>query len=261
MLLESAERRRRLQPAAAARARCPRVRDGKCERGRTKPRPSLSSLSSALYWRKQEAKPAQEKMRLAKPHFQQNRGQQKAVHLKLPDNHWKTGNTWNLFIKIPLRVQDVLDISRIRALIPNIFKGRTSFPGGAQGKNLPAMKDTWVQSLGWEDPLDPHSSCLDNFMDRGAWGKLPSMGVTESWTWVSKNRHIDVSFRVISGCKQFAAAAAKSLQSCRLCATSLHYYFNHDFVSFWLGSFTLDLSQKAKEWWLGSFKDKDVAFQ
>ena len=134
------------------------------------PAPLCLSFSSALYWRKQEAKPAQEKMRLAKPHFQQNRGQQKAVHLKLPDNHWKTGNTWNLFIKIPLRVQDVLDISQIRALIPNIFKGRTSFPGGAQGKNLPAMKDTWVQSLGWEDPLDPHSSYLDNFMDRGAWG-------------------------------------------------------------------------------------------
>uniref|UniRef100_A0AC11DHG1 Uncharacterized protein n=1 Tax=Ovis aries TaxID=9940 RepID=A0AC11DHG1_SHEEP len=31
-------------------------------------------------------------------------------------------------------------------------------------KNLPAMWETWVQSLGWEDPLDkgmaPHSSIL-----------------------------------------------------------------------------------------------------
>ena len=35
-------------------------------------------------------------------------------------------------------------------------------------KNLPAMQETWVQSLGWEDPLEKgmatHSS-----MDRGAW--------------------------------------------------------------------------------------------
>lgn len=85
MLLESAERRRKLQPAAAARARCPLFRDGKSERSRTKPRPALSSFSSALYWRKQEAKPAQGKRWFAKP--QQNRGQQKAVHLKLPDNH------------------------------------------------------------------------------------------------------------------------------------------------------------------------------
>ena len=31
-------------------------------------------------------------------------------------------------------------------------------------KNLPAMRETWVQSLGWEDPLEkgkaPHSSVL-----------------------------------------------------------------------------------------------------
>ena len=31
-------------------------------------------------------------------------------------------------------------------------------------KNLPAMWETWVQSLGWEDPLDKgmaiHSSCI-----------------------------------------------------------------------------------------------------
>ena len=32
-------------------------------------------------------------------------------------------------------------------------------------KNLPAMRETWVQSLGWEDPLEKgkamHSSILD----------------------------------------------------------------------------------------------------
>ena len=42
-------------------------------------------------------------------------------------------------------------------------------------KNLPAMQETWVQFLGWEDPLEKematHSqySCLENLMDRGAW--------------------------------------------------------------------------------------------
>ena len=51
------------------------------------------------------------------------------------------------------------------------------FPGGSDGKeaacnfpyaqlvkNLPAMQDTWVWSLGWEDPLEKgkatHSSIL-----------------------------------------------------------------------------------------------------
>ena len=48
-------------------------------------------------------------------------------------------------------------------------------------KNLPAMWETWVQSLGWEDPLEEgmatHSSILGWRipMDRGTWG-LQSMG-------------------------------------------------------------------------------------
>ena len=42
-------------------------------------------------------------------------------------------------------------------------------------KNLPAMQETWVRSLGWEDPLEEgmatHSSILTWRipMDRGAW--------------------------------------------------------------------------------------------
>ena len=41
--------------------------------------------------------------------------------------------------------------------------------------NLPAMQETWVRSLGWEDPpekgMAAHSSILawENPMDRGAW--------------------------------------------------------------------------------------------
>ena len=36
------------------------------------------------------------------------------------------------------------------------------------------MQETWVQSLGWEDPLEEgmatlQYSCLENPMDRGAW--------------------------------------------------------------------------------------------
>ena len=39
-----------------------------------------------------------------------------------------------------------------------------SFSGGSDGKNLPAMQETWVRSLGQEDPLEEgratHSSIL-----------------------------------------------------------------------------------------------------
>ena len=47
------------------------------------------------------------------------------------------------------------------------------------------MQETWVQSQGWEDPLEeemaPHSSILawKNSMDRGAWQAIVH-GVTES---------------------------------------------------------------------------------
>ena len=46
--------------------------------------------------------------------------------------------------------------------------------GGQMVKNLPAMQETWVQSLGWEDSLEKgmatHSCiCLENSMDRGDW--------------------------------------------------------------------------------------------
>ena len=48
-------------------------------------------------------------------------------------------------------------------------------------KNLPAMRETWVQSLGWEDPLEEgtatHSSTLAWRipMDRVAW-RAPVQG-------------------------------------------------------------------------------------
>ena len=45
-------------------------------------------------------------------------------------------------------------------------------------KHLPTMRETWVQSLGWEDPLEkemaPHSSilaCLGNPVDYSPWNR------------------------------------------------------------------------------------------
>ena len=54
-------------------------------------------------------------------------------------------------------------------------------------KNPPAMQETWVQSLGWEDPLEEdmatYSSILDWRipMNRGAWWTTVH-GVTKSQT-------------------------------------------------------------------------------
>ena len=57
-------------------------------------------------------------------------------------------------------------------------------------KNPPAMRENWVQSLGWEDPLEEgratHSSTL---AWRIPWAEKPVQttvhGVTKSWTGLS----------------------------------------------------------------------------
>ena len=57
-------------------------------------------------------------------------------------------------------------------------------------KNLPAMWETWVRSLGWEDPLEEgmetHSSILAWRIpvDRGAWQDTV-LEVAKSWTRLS----------------------------------------------------------------------------
>ena len=68
------------------------------------------------------------------------------------------------------------------------------FPGGIVVKNLPAMQETRVQSLGWEDPLEEgtvtHSSIL-------AWkipwteetGGATVHGVAKSRTQLSTHLH------------------------------------------------------------------------
>ena len=57
-------------------------------------------------------------------------------------------------------------------------------------KNLPAMRETWVRSLGWEDPLEEgmatHSSILAwrILMGKGAW-QATFHGVVKSQTQLS----------------------------------------------------------------------------
>ena len=57
-------------------------------------------------------------------------------------------------------------------------------------KNLPSVRDTWLQSLGWEDPLEEGIVTQSSFiawiipMDRGAWWATVH-GVAKSWTQLS----------------------------------------------------------------------------
>ena len=57
-------------------------------------------------------------------------------------------------------------------------------------KSLPAMQETWVQSLGQEDPLEEEMvnplqySCLENPTDGGDW-QVTAHGVAKSQTQLS----------------------------------------------------------------------------
>ena len=58
-------------------------------------------------------------------------------------------------------------------------------------KNPPAMRGTWVPSLGWEDPLEEGMATQSSIlawripMDRGAW-RVSVRGVTERQTRLSE---------------------------------------------------------------------------
>ena len=74
----------------------------------------------------------------------------------------------------------------------NSIVSYSGFPGDSVVKNLPAMQETWVPSLCWEDPLkDPPTpegehgnplqySCLENPTDRGA-RQAAVPRVAQSW--------------------------------------------------------------------------------
>ena len=48
-------------------------------------------------------------------------------------------------------------------------------------KNLPAMQETWVLSLGWEDPLKKQTATHSNILAwRTPWPEEPG-GVAKNW--------------------------------------------------------------------------------
>ena len=71
-------------------------------------------------------------------------------------------------------------------------------------KNLPAMWETWVGCLGWEDPLEKgmaaHSSALPwrTALDRGAW-EATVHGVTKSRTRLSNQAQLSAVHTVRFG--------------------------------------------------------------
>ena len=50
---------------------------------------------------------------------------------------------------------------------------KQGFPGGLAVKNLPAMQETWAQSLGWEDRLEGMATHSSNLAWRIPWTQEP----------------------------------------------------------------------------------------
>ena len=102
----------------------------------------------------------------------------------------KPGNTkwWRLTSLVMSCGQDVIqsweNIRQTPSLVAQVVK------------NMPAMQETQVRSLNWEDPLGrgmaAHSSMFGWRipMDRGAW-QATVHGVTKSQTWLSAYTHIN----------------------------------------------------------------------
>ena len=61
-------------------------------------------------------------------------------------------------------------------------------------KNLPAVRETWVASLGWEDPPGEGNGnplqyfCLENPMDRGAWWAILTCEVKWALGSITRNK-------------------------------------------------------------------------
>ena len=98
-----------------------------------------------------------------------------ACHL-LHISRFCRSNQWSIFIEHKLNASTGSDILFFMKTFYFIleYSWLTGNPGGSVVKNLPAVQEKWVQSLGWEDPLekgngDPlQNSCLENSMDRRA---------------------------------------------------------------------------------------------
>ena len=89
----------------------------------------------------------------------------------------------------------MLDKSKIVIVFKHYDSDREASLVAQLVKNLPAMQETWVQSMGWEDPLEEgmatHSSILAWRipMDRGAWWATDH-GVTKCHNRATKHKHV-----------------------------------------------------------------------
>ena len=121
---------------------------------------------------------------LGKIEGKKRRGQQKVT--------WLDSITDSMDMNLRKLQETVKDREAWHARVHIVTKSWTwlSFPGSSDGKEAACKAGDWGSISGWRrlpgerngNPLQ--YSCLENFMDRGAWWAIVH-GVSKSWTWLS----------------------------------------------------------------------------
>ena len=95
-----------------------------------------------------------------------------------------TGGVWSSFPPALTSGLKPSSSQRLEALAAN-----TGFPGGSVVKNLPAVQETWVRSLGWEDPLEKEMATHSSILPwRISWTEEP--GGYSPWCCKRITRHL-----------------------------------------------------------------------
>ena len=68
-------------------------------------------------------------------------------------------------------VISIFHISGLKSINYIMYDELWGFPVAQLVKNPPAMWETWVQSLGWEDPLEEHMATHSSLAGYSPWGR------------------------------------------------------------------------------------------
>ena len=105
------------------------------------------------------------------------------IHFKIPTYHVeRLPKQASCFGWLPHHLPNEGNISRIKFIL-SFWKQLTEVASQvAQSvKNLPAMQETWVRSLGWKDPLEQGLAYDSSRMDGGVWQVIVYEGA-QNWT-------------------------------------------------------------------------------